>query len=76
MPWPLIRMNLASVAGIAITPMQDILSLGESARMNTPGTIVGNWQWRFDWDDVDEKLASKFAHLVRLYGRSPTSPAF
>lgn len=31
-----------------ILPMQDILGLGEEARMNVPGTTAGNWQWRLD----------------------------
>lgn len=73
MPWSLIRMNLASVAEVAIMPMQDLMALGESARMNTPGTSEGNWHWRFDWYDVDPELAQKFARLVTLYGRSPAS---
>lgn len=76
MPWPMIRMNLASVADIAITPMQDVLSLDEPARMNTPGTSVGNWQWRFDWRDVDDTLSEKLLHLVKLYGRHPTLRGF
>lgn len=76
MPWPMIRMNLASVAEIAITPMQDLLALDESARMNTPGTTAGNWQWRFDWRYVDKRLAEKLAHLIALYGRTPGSSGF
>lgn len=30
-----------------IFPMQDVLGLGSEARMNIPGTALGNWQWRF-----------------------------
>ena len=37
-----------SQAGWVILPMQDILGLGEEARMNVPGTIYGNWQWQLN----------------------------
>ena len=71
MPWPLIRSALASVACIAIAPMQDYLELGEGQRMNTPGTTHGNWQWRFEWDQVPGNLVKRLRHLVQLYGRLP-----
>ena len=46
MPEPLIRAALGSVAQLAVLPVQDLLGLGSEARLNTPGTIRGNWQWR------------------------------
>ena len=47
MEWGLVRLALASKARIAILPMQDVLGLGDEARMNSPGTVGnGNWQWR------------------------------
>jgi 4-alpha-glucanotransferase len=49
----LIEMALDSSAGMAIIPLQDILKLGSEARMNTPGTTIGNWNWRFDWDQIE-----------------------
>ncbi len=70
MPWPLIRAALASVAHLAVIPMQDILMLGGEARMNTPGTIEGNWRWRFSWDQVTPDLSGRVRHLNRLYNRS------
>ena len=70
MPWPLIRTALASVAKLAILPMQDILELGSEHRMNTPGTIGNNWNWRFDWEQVPDDLTGRLRHLVRLYGRT------
>ncbi len=69
MPWPLIRSALASVARLAIIPMQDILMLGSEHRMNTPGTEQGNWTWRFSWDQVSDELPRKLARLTALYGR-------
>jgi 4-alpha-glucanotransferase len=69
MPWVLNRMALASVAQLAIIPMQDLLSLGSAHRMNMPGTTIGNWQWRFDWGQVWSSLASDLRHLIQLFGR-------
>ena len=70
MPWPLIRSALASVADAAIIPMQDLLGLGAGHRMNTPGTTKGNWQWRFDWQQVPDNLADRLKHLLHIYGRA------
>lgn len=50
--WPLIRAAFASVARLAIVPMQDLLDLPSSARMNRPGSIEGNWRWRFSGADL------------------------
>ncbi len=69
MPWVLNRMALSSVADLAIIPMQDILSLDSAHRMNTPGTTVGNWKWRFEWDQVWPSLAGDLRQLIQLFGR-------
>jgi 4-alpha-glucanotransferase len=45
-----------SAAQLAIVPMQDLLALGAESRMNMPGSVVGNWNWRFSWSQVDPKL--------------------
>jgi 4-alpha-glucanotransferase len=60
---------LASVANIAVIPMQDILELGSEHRMNTPGTTEGNWKWRFQWNQLSHERASRFAYLVGLFNR-------
>lgn len=69
MPWALIRCALASTANLAVIPMQDIMSLGYGHRMNTPGVSEGNWSWRFKWSQVNDEIAQKYRHLVRMYGR-------
>jgi 4-alpha-glucanotransferase len=69
MPWPLIRAAMASVAELAVIPMQDVLALGSEHRMNTPGRADGNWRWRFGWDQVDGGVAAHLCHLSGLYGR-------
>lgn len=44
--WAFIRAAFASVANLAVVPMQDFLNLGSEARINTPSTLGGNWMWR------------------------------
>ena len=55
--------------------MQDLLALGTDSRMNLPGTVVGNWRWRFGWSQVDPGLvalsrarAERSGRLVRRAG--------
>jgi 4-alpha-glucanotransferase len=67
--WAMIRAIWSSVAAVAITPMQDILDLGTRARMNYPGRIGGNWEWRLRETDLTEGLAARIADLNELYGR-------
>ncbi|MGE5241629.1 MAG: 4-alpha-glucanotransferase [Bacteroidota bacterium] len=69
MPWPLIRAALASVARLAIVPMQDLLGLGRGHRMNAPGTPEGNWSWRFSWEELAPDLADRLRRMMRMYGR-------
>jgi len=59
----------ANQACIAIIPLQDLLSLGDKARMNLPGTVGGNWNWRYrDWALTSE-LADNLAGLTAQYQR-------
>lgn len=65
----LMQTALASVANLAIIPMQDILELGSEHRMNTPGTTIGNWNWRFQWQQLMPEQTARLAHLVELFNR-------
>ncbi|MGM0587505.1 MAG: 4-alpha-glucanotransferase [Bacteroidota bacterium] len=59
----MIQLALDSPANLAIIPMQDWLGLGDEARMNIPGTVVGNWRWHLErskWDLVDKKQIKAF----------------
>jgi len=67
----LVRVAYASVADIVVIPMQDILNLGAEARMNFPGTLGGNWTWRFTWEQVPYGIADKYKELTILYERPP-----
>ncbi|MHB8472841.1 MAG: 4-alpha-glucanotransferase [Gammaproteobacteria bacterium] len=69
MPWPVIRAALASVADLAILPMQDVLVLGSEHRMNLPGTPTGNWSWRFEWAHIPPESATGLRRMIELYGR-------
>lgn len=68
--WDFIRTALNSQALIAITPMQDVLRLGDEARMNTPGRPDGNWTWRMRWTDIDAGLAEGLQLLTYLSNRT------
>jgi 4-alpha-glucanotransferase len=57
MPDALLRSVWESRAQVAIFPLQDLLGLGSDARMNIPGTVGGNWTWRFSWHLVPAGLA-------------------
>lgn len=69
MPWPMLWKVLSSSSDLAILQMQDLLELDGTHRMNTPGTTEGNWEWRFNWDQVDPGLAAKMRHRIAMYGR-------
>ncbi len=63
-----VRDIIASPSCFAVVPMQDILSLGGEARMNTPSVASGNWRWRMTHipDAVTEK---RLSDMCRVYGR-------
>ena len=69
MSWDMIRLALASVAEIAVFPLQDILGLGNEARMNCPSTSFGNWEWRVETDQLQHGVSRHLADLCTVYGR-------
>jgi 4-alpha-glucanotransferase len=69
MPWLLVRAALASVARLAVIPMQDVLGLDGAHRMNVPGVTEGNWRWRFDWSQLKDEHSARLREWVQLYGR-------
>lgn len=66
----LIRLAWRSVAKMAIAPMQDILNLGEEARMNFPGRESGYWTWRYSQEALADELKSWLASLSEIYERN------
>jgi 4-alpha-glucanotransferase len=69
MPESLIRAALGSVAQLAVIPLQDVLGLPSAARLNTPGTMSGNWLWRLPPGALDAQLAQRYARLNGAFGR-------
>ena len=67
--WDMIRAVWSSVAVYAVTPMQDLLSLGGEARMNFPSKLGGNWEWRLGEGDLSESLADRLREMNQLYLR-------
>jgi len=57
--WLLVRLALASHAEVAIAPVQDLLALGNDARMNVPGREDGNWGYRLEPGQLDAALARR-----------------
>jgi 4-alpha-glucanotransferase len=66
----LIRLVFMSVADMAVVTVQDLLRLGTEARMNTPGTSGGNWQWRYRAGALGEEVACWLGGLTDIYGRA------
>jgi 4-alpha-glucanotransferase len=69
MPWPMIEAALASVAKLVMLPMQDILAADADQRMNTPGTPIGNWQWRLDWQQLPFGVQERLKRFLKFYER-------
>ncbi|MHB1158988.1 MAG: 4-alpha-glucanotransferase [Chloroflexota bacterium] len=67
--WDMIRLALASVAEVAVVPVQDLLGLGSEARMNLPGHASGNWGWRLTSGQLRPELAARLRELAITYGR-------
>ena len=67
--WNMMRTAFASVADTAIVPMQDVLALDSSARMNTPGRAVGNWGWRYLPEMLDDAAMDHVSDLTAIYDR-------
>lgn len=70
--WSFIRAAFASVAATAIIPMQDYLNLGDEARINTPSTLGGNWEWRMLPGADSSELSGKILRLSQVFGRTNT----
>ncbi len=63
--WQFVRLAMNSAANLAIVPMQDILGLGQDARMNLPGTFSEkNWAWRMAQRQLTPALAAKLKQVT------------
>ena len=67
--WDYIRLALASVAKLAVIPVQDYLGLGDWARTNEPSTLGKNWRWRMKKEDLTPEILEKCREMAETYGR-------
>ena len=67
--WIFIREVMKSVANTVLFPMQDVLGLGSEARMNTPGTLGGNWTWRLSPESLRENDQCRLKLFTKIYDR-------
>ena len=67
--WDFIRLALASVADLAVIPIQDYLSLDGEARINLPSTLGGNWTWRLKKGQFTPEIIKRCRDMNQLYGR-------
>lgn len=72
--WALIRTALASVADLAVIPIQDYLCLGNEARMNAPATLGDNWKWRLTKGQISDMTLYHMREVTRIYGRLYREP--
>ena len=69
-PWNIIEIGMNTQANLFIAPIQDVLSLDDSSRLNTPGTIENNWKWKIKgYNDLLIYSLEKYGKLGRLYSR-------
>ena len=69
--WGLTRLAHSSPASFSVVPLQDVLSLGSEARLNTPSTHTGNYHWRYQLGALKPELAQKLAALAEVTDRPP-----
>ena len=62
-----------SKASLCVVPLQDCLHLGSEARMNTPGTVHGNWQWSFSWELISQDTIADMRLRLEQSGRAVES---
>jgi 4-alpha-glucanotransferase len=68
--WEMIRLAWHTDARLAVTPLQDVFSLDSDARMNIPGSELGNWRWRFSTGQLTDELQQRLAELTQESGRA------
>ena len=67
--WKVISYAYESQANMVIVPLQDILGLDGHARMNTPGTINENWEWRYIDNMITEQMIRNMKELTQITDR-------
>jgi 4-alpha-glucanotransferase len=68
--WKMVEFTLNANANTSIIPMQDVLGLDSSARMNTPGTVGGNWEWRMSPGMLTQEIKQHLRQLTEKSNRT------
>ena len=70
--WAMVQAACQSPARWAVFPLQDVLGLPGSERVNHPGTLGGdNWRWRVDAAALTDAVAARLAGIAAGSGRAP-----
>ena len=69
MVWGLIRAGMSSPARLFVAQLQDYLELGAEARINVPGTVGGNWEWRLTEQQMAEVPVKRIKEITKRYKR-------
>jgi 4-alpha-glucanotransferase len=67
--WEMIAIVLESAADLAVIPLQDVLGLASEGRMNTPGSVSGDWRWRFRDGALTRERAARLREITARTGR-------
>ncbi len=67
--WGFIRTLLGCPADTVILQMQDLIALGNEARMNLPATVEHNWTWRIRSECINDWLAELLRRKTEVYKR-------
>ncbi len=70
----LVEAAWSSVACMAILPMQDLMELDGKGRMNTPGTVFNNWEWRLEWKQLKASQKEFLKAITEKYNRCAKEP--
>lgn len=70
----LIAFGMKSRSQTVIIPLQDYLELPSTARMNTPGVPYGNWEWRFENEDITKELINTILRLTKYRNHEKNRP--
>ena len=69
--WDLIAIGMGTNANLFIAPLQDLLSLDDSSRLNQPGTTKNNWKWKLNLplEEIEDNIRM-FSDLGNIFGRT------
>ncbi len=67
--WEIISLVMRSTAKTVIVPLHDYVCLGREARINTPGSEMGNWKWKAERWMISDDVAERIRRVTDLYDR-------